>query len=94
MRKFKEFSKRVLRAAFNRVKSFIISCYTHSEAVVILTLAALGLNALMSEIPFAFSVPLWIEAPLIIPVASVLTISLILKSSEFRANRRLIHATA
>lgn len=78
-------------AARNRVVRFIKDLYEHTEAIGILVLASLGLNALLGEIPFYFTLPLWIEAPMVIPVLAVIGIAMLVRSSEWRAKRRAAH---
>lgn len=94
LQKIHNFTKKVLKAAFERVRTFVVGVYQHAEAVVILTLSALGLNILLSEIPFVVAVPVFIEAALVIPVISVLLISLLVRSSALRANKRSIKIAA
>ena len=92
-RKIKDFVKGVAKAAYHKVKNFFVGVWRHAEAVAILTLAAFGLNVLLGEIPFVFALPMWIEAPLVIPVLAVTIISLIVKFAEWRARRRIAKAT-
>lgn len=62
--------------------------YQHTEAVGVLVLASLGLNSLLGELPFYFMLPMWIEASMVIPVASVFLIGLLVALSTWRAKRR------
>lgn len=86
--KIKRFTTNTIAVASNKVFEFGNSMIQHTEAVVVLSLSAVGLNALAGELPFAYALPMWIEAPLVIPVLSVLAISILIKSAEFRAIRR------
>lgn len=74
----------------NAVVNFVRDVYQHTEAVIILILSSLGLNALLGELPFYMSLPMWIEATMVIPIASVLIISGLLWSATTRANRRAV----
>ncbi len=79
--KMKRFMKRAYVAAKRRVVNFVRGIYRHTEAIVILILASLGLNARLGEGPFYWLLPPWIEAPLVIPVLAVLGISWLVKSA-------------
>lgn len=88
LRKIRRFTSRVIKAAFNRVKTFVVSCFKHTEAIVILTLASMGLNLWLSEVPFYVALPAFVEATMVIPVISVCCILLLLKSADARFVRR------
>jgi hypothetical protein len=79
-------------ACKNKIVSFVRGVFTHTEAIIITGLAALGLNALIGELPFIIAMPLWIEAAMVIPVLSVFAIGLLLLSAEWRASRRAMRA--
>lgn len=81
-------------ACYDKVVSFVRGVFTHTEAIIITGLAALGLNALLGELPFIFMMPMWIEAAMVIPVLSVLIIGLLLISAEWRASRRYARVAA
>lgn len=88
IKKVAKFIKDVAIAAKNKVVNFVRGLYQHTEATVILVLSALGLNALVGELPFLFSLPMWIEAVFVIPVLSTLTVLILVKVMEWRSNRR------
>lgn len=88
------FTKKVFCAAKDKVVDFVEGCYHHAEAITILTLSALGLNALLGELPFLIALPMWVEAALVIPVISVLLIAGLTRSAEWRTNRRARKALA
>lgn len=88
IRKMKRFILRVAKVAMMKVWRFVVGVYNHAEAIAVLVLASLGLNALLGEIPFYYMLPMWVEATMIIPVLSVLIISFIIKIAEWRHNRR------
>lgn len=94
LKKIAKFCVQAFAAAKNTVKNFFIGCYRHTETIAILVLASLGANALIGELPFLMTLPMWIESPMVIPVLAVLAISLLVKSAEWRAQRRMTHATA
>lgn len=86
------FAKNVLSSAWRKVKGFFTTCVKHTEAITILTFSAIGMNALMGELPFYAALPFWIEGPLVIPVLSVLAVSLLVKSAEWRGSKRMLTA--
>jgi hypothetical protein len=45
-------------------------------------------DALLSRLPFVYNLPMWIEAPWVIPVVSVVIVGVLLWNGERRANRR------
>lgn len=90
MDKLISFTKRTFRAAKRKVVNFVKGSVRHTETIVVLSLSAVGLNALAGEIPFVYSLPMWIESTMIIPVLSVLAIGLLVKSAEFRSLNRAI----
>lgn len=83
------FIKEVMIAAKNKVVGFTVGMYQHAEMIGILTLSSLGLNALLSELPFMFALPMFIEGALVIPVAAVVIILMLVKNSERRTTKRL-----
>lgn len=87
-KKIRKFVTDVVKAAKNKIVWFFKGVYHHAEAITILTLAAFGLNVLVGELPFIFMLPMWIEAPLVIPTLAVVAVSLIVKLMEWRAIRR------
>ena len=88
IKKVAKFIKDVAVAAKNRVVSFVKGLYHHTEGIVIVLLATLGVNVIYSQAPFLYTLPLWVEATMVIPVLSVFTVFLLIKAMEWRDNRR------
>jgi len=69
----------ICRAIVQTVTDAIKSIVKNPESVTILTLSAVGLTAVVSELPFTISLPLAIEAviaaPMVIPVLSIMSIA-------------------
>jgi len=86
------FTKRVAKRTVKTVSNFVKGCVQHTESVAILSLSAIGLNALAGEIPFLVPLPMWIEASMFIPVLSVIAIGLLVKSADYRASNRRVGA--
>lgn len=78
----------VTKYTYRNVRRFIAGTIKHAEGVVILSTSALGINAFVGEAPFVYALPAWIEAPMVIPVLSVITVLALLRSAEHRARRR------
>lgn len=78
----------VAKYAYRNVRNFVVGTFKHAESIAILTTSALGINALVGEAPFVYAMPMWIEAPMVIPVMSVIAVLLLLRSAEWRAKRR------
>lgn len=89
--RFKKFTKEVFNAAKNKVINFFKGFYQNVETVGVLTLSALGLSALIGELPFWVTLPWWIEGAMVIPVISVMIIFLLVTIGEKRAKRRMAH---
>lgn len=86
------FTKRTARSAVRKIKSFITGTVRHAESVALLSMSAVGLNALAGELPFMYALPMWIEATMVIPVLSVLAVVVLVKSAEYRSLNRAIRA--
>lgn len=78
------------KAFWAAMKKFASDVYNHSEAIVLLILASIGLNLLLQEIPFYVALPMWIEAAMVIPVLSVIGIQLLTWNASRRAKRRVL----
>lgn len=86
------FTKDVCRGAARKVKSFVRGMYDHAEATTILILSSLGVTAILSEIPFYWALPIWIEAPMVIPILSVAIISVMVWNANRRTSARMAMA--
>ena len=84
------FTKRAARSAARKITEFVRGTVRHAETVAVLSLSAVGLNALAGELSFIYSLPMWIESTMVIPVLSVIAIALLIKSAEYRALNRAI----
>lgn len=93
LRKSKDFIVETAKVAVTKVKDFVVGFYQHAESVVVLSLGAYGLCALLGELPFWVTLPFWVEGPMVIPVVSVLIICGIMKIAQVRNDRRMIAAT-
>jgi hypothetical protein len=83
-----DFIKRTAVAVKNKIVEFVVGVYHHTEAIIVCTAAAIGVDALLSRLPFVYNLPMWIEAPWVIPVVSVVIVGVLLWNGERRANRR------
>lgn len=88
MNRLTRFLKNVVITAKDKIVDFFVGVYHHAEAITVSVLSAIGLSALLGELPFIYLLPLWVEGPFVIPVFSVFIIWLLLKSAEWRAERR------
>lgn len=85
----KRFTVSTVKSFCRKVWQFVTDMWRHWAAAAVLVLASYGLTALLSEIPFYFSVPMWIEGPLVIPVIAVLLIGLLVKVMEHNNSNQL-----
>lgn len=84
-----QFLVEMARYAKDKVVNTATEAYRHWEAVCILVLAGIGLNGLLGELVFQFILPMWIEAPMVIPVLAVLAIGALIWNTERRATKRM-----
>lgn len=89
LKKIRDYLVETTKAAARTVKDFAVGCIRHAETIIVLGLAAIGLNALLSELPFHIALPAWVESPLIIPVIAIVLVSLLVKCAERRAINRM-----
>jgi hypothetical protein len=82
--KFLNWIKRVLSSAFRAVKDLFVDVVKNAEAVCILSFSAIGLTAVLSEIPFHYALPAFIDAPMVIPVIAVLIVLLLITLMQAR----------
>lgn len=68
------FIKRVVKNAITAIKSFVKEAVDNVEAVIILSTASVGITALLSELPLYIALPMWVEAPMVVPFLSVMII--------------------
>lgn len=90
--KIKEFTIKVFKRTKEKIVDFFVGFYHHFESVSLLTLSSFGLSALLGELPFWVTLPWWIEAPMVIPFASICIVLLLVKMGESRAKKRVIAA--
>ena len=83
-----KFTKDVSLVIKKHTLEFINGCWQYAETITILTLSSIGLTSLLSEIPFYYTIPMWIESPMVIPVVSVLCILALVKIAERRGNKK------
>jgi len=84
--RFINWLKKVIMSALNSIKNLFVETVQNIESVVILSFSAIGLTTILSEIPFHYALPAFIDAPLIIPVIAVLTILLLITIMQMRIN--------
>lgn len=84
-----KFVKKTFNVMKNDVKNFFKKFYQNAETVAVLTFASLGASAVIGELPFLVTLPMWIETPMIVPVISVMLIAGLIKLGELRYTKRL-----
>jgi len=82
------FVKEIVEVVVHKVVDFFKGVYHHFETVVILVLATFGLANLIGELPFMFTLPMWVESAFLAPVLAVIIIKSLIKLSEWRMARR------
>lgn len=90
--KVAKFAIDTVKNAKKKIIDFFKGFYNNFESVGILTLSSFGISALLGELPFWLTLPMWIEAPMVIPFISVCIVWLLATSGEKRAKKRLAYA--
>lgn len=72
----------------SRVVSFCKTAYYYGESVLILLFASFGLSALLGEMPFYFTMPLWVESSMFMPVVAALIILFLVWNAQRRGIKR------
>lgn len=84
-----QFIKKLFKAVVKTITSWFKETVNNAEATVILITASLGLTAIISELPFIIALPLWMEATMVAPILSILTILFLIQIIKFRASHEL-----
>ncbi len=91
--RIKNFVKTVVVAAKNKVVKFVKDVYHHWPMATVMVLASIGLSNMLGQLPFWITLPMWVEAALVIPVLSCLIVLALSKVAEWQAQRRLVTAS-
>jgi hypothetical protein len=84
MRRILGFISRVIGHVVKSITRFIKETISNIEATSILIFSSIGAAAVIAEIPFHYTVPLWIESTMVPPLLGLLTIILLLKIMKWR----------
>lgn len=87
--KYREKALAVITHIQKKLYNFLVGLFNHAEALAILLAASVGLNVLLSELPFLFALPMWIEGMLIIPFLAAVGILILSWSAAFRKKHNL-----
>ena len=79
-----QFVKRIFKAIWTTIKNAIVDLFHNFESVLILSASAVGVSAILQQIPFHYALPAFVDAPLFIPVVSVLFIMLLVSIYSWR----------
>jgi hypothetical protein len=72
--------KQFWKVIFGTLKEII----NNIEAVLILSMASIGLTNLLAEVPFHIALPLFVEIPMVVPIISILTIIMLVSILNWR----------
>jgi len=89
MKSIFRFLGNVVKAVWRTVTGAIKEFVCNIEAVAILSFATIGLATILTEIPFHFMLPMWIETTMVIPIISVLAILLLTFVMQARMSNEL-----
>lgn len=79
-----QFVKRVFKAIWTTIKNAIVDLFNNFESVIILSASAVGVSAILQQLPFHYTLPIWVDAPMFIPVIAVLFILLLVSIYSWR----------
>jgi hypothetical protein len=79
-----KFIKNVAMAALNTLKDFVQDIVQNAESTVILITSAVGVTAILTELPFHYALPAIIDAPLAIPVLSTFIVLGLITLMQYR----------
>jgi hypothetical protein len=65
----------IFHGIWKTIKGIVKGLVQNTEGVVILVAASIGFTTIISNLPFAMSLPMWIEASMVAPVLGVLMVS-------------------
>lgn len=80
------FVKRAINKVVETVQKWVIGVYEHAEAITVSVLAGYGAHALLATVPFlaAITLPVWIEAAMVLPVLATVLVGVLLWSAAKR----------
>lgn len=78
------FIKNVFTATWRTIKNTIRSILNNFEPLIIMSASAVGVAAILQQVPFHYSVPLWMDAPLVLPFIAVLFIMSLVSIYQWR----------
>ncbi|MCK9429379.1 MAG: hypothetical protein M0R17_05205 [Candidatus Omnitrophica bacterium] len=80
------FIKRLFKQVISKIVDIFKDLFNNFESVIILTLSGIGLTTLLVQVPFMITLPLWIEASMVIPVIAVLIITFLVTIMQWRTH--------
>jgi len=84
LKKILSFTTSVLLIAYNTLKDFVLDIIHNWEALILLSLATIGLTKLLVELPFYIYLPLFVESIWVAPIVATLIVILLVKILEWR----------
>lgn len=86
-----KFIKNVAIAALNTLKDFVQDIVQNAESTVILITSAVGVTAILTELPFHYALPAIIDAPMVIPFVSTMVVLSLVLLMQWRMNESVMH---
>lgn len=83
-RRLWNFVKKVVRVTVRTFKDIVKDILDNAEATVILCAASIGVSAVASRYAMVTALPAFIDAPMVIPVLSILFITSLVLSMQWR----------
>lgn len=79
--------KKIFKSAWKHLKRFIKDAWKNIEATIVLTLSAIGLASLLSQIPYHIEVSFFINPNVAISAIAVIIIGFLITRMEKKAKR-------
>jgi len=84
LKRISRFISKVIASTFKNIIKTVKDLIVNIDSIALLTIAAIGMTKILSDLPFSYSLPLWIETPLVIPIISVFTIYILTQIITWR----------
>ena len=86
--KFLNWIKRMFMSALNSIKGMVIDLISNAEAAVILTFSAIGITTILSELPFHYALPAFVDAAMVLPIISIFIVLTLITIMSWRTSCR------
>lgn len=83
-RRIGAFIKKVAKAMWRTIASFVKDTVNNAEATILLCTSAVGVSAIIGKQAMVYQLPAFINAPMVIPMISIAFVVLLTYSMQWR----------